>query len=554
MNNTQVLTLADVLGILKRRKNFFVVPFSIIMTVAVVIAFVLPPIYRSMASILIEQQEIPQDLIKTTVTSYAAERIQLIRTRIRTSENLKKIIEKYDLYPEERQRGEMGMVLSTVRANIGVEMVSADIIDPSRKRSGRAMIAFNIWFDDESPKKAKLVTDELVSLYLAENQKIRTQKAEVTSDFLEDESEKYRIRITELESKLASYKERNVGQLPEFMKINVSLIERMERDLEDSMRQMTGLEERRVAIEDQLLQVSPYIGTSPRARLRQLQSDYSRKIAVYSEDHPDMARTRREIETLKLQTGLEDDPTETLRQLSIARRELSDLKQKYADNHPDVVKSSEEVDALSKTLENVSVKSSSKYADNPDNPQYLSLLTQLKSANSRIRAEQQKIQRSTEKLAIYEERLMQMPRVEQEGLSLKRDYENAIAKYKELKGKQMQAELAEQLEKDSKAERFSILEPADQPNLPIKPNRIGIVLLGIVLALGAGVVTGATAEFFDHRLYGAGALTAVMGESPLSIIPKVEAEQVGMKGVGNMALLFMMLFPFLVLVSFIIIS
>ena len=119
----QFLTPGDYLAILKRRKWQLIVPAVLFATIAVVVAQTLPAVYRSTATILIEQQEIPLDLIRTTVTSFADQRIQVISQRVLTTKNLGAIIKKHGLYSEMLQKKSLNTVVAKVRKSINLKMI-----------------------------------------------------------------------------------------------------------------------------------------------------------------------------------------------------------------------------------------------------------------------------------------------------------------------------------------------------------------------------------------------------------------------------------------------
>ena len=135
MDEQEGLGLTDYIAILRRRRWYLIVPAVVIFAVAVAVAMLMPATYRSEATILIEQQQIPQDLVRSTVTSYADQRVQIISQRVMTTANLSNVIEKYDLYAAERKQEPMSVVVEQLRQNIGLKMVSADVVDP---RSGSA--------------------------------------------------------------------------------------------------------------------------------------------------------------------------------------------------------------------------------------------------------------------------------------------------------------------------------------------------------------------------------------------------------------------------------
>jgi len=519
-----IAQLSDYYAIIRRRKMYIIIPLAIILMITIGLAFGLPPVYQSSATILIEQQEIPQELVRSTVNSYATERIQVISQSVMTRANLTSIIEKYDLFAEERRRGDTDDLMQHMRENININMVSAEVADPRSGRQGKTTIAFTLSFDSNKPEDAKNVAEELTALFLGENIRIRTQKAEMTSDFLSEEANRLSQEIAVLESRLAEYKERNVGRLPELMQMNMNLMDRTDRELEGVAQKITSLEERQMLLEAQLVQIEPNTGDSPEGRLRKLQSDYLSASAIYAPDHPDLVRMRREIEVLKKQTGIETDTAELDSQILKLRNELAAVREKYSPDHPDIIKLQKTLTLLEDELRQKR-SGALKIIDieiKPDNPAYISTKTQLESIKLNLMAEKERQARLKEKYAEYEERITQIPRVEQEGLSLKRNYDNAVKKFHEIKQNQLQAQVGEQLERESKGERFSLIDPPSLPTQPIEPNRPGILLLGTVLSMTGGMGLAAVSEFLDQTIRGAKAVTGLLKAPPLSMIPYIE--------------------------------
>ena len=140
----EIKGLGDYLTILGRRKKQLIIPAILILVASALLAFGLPSIYQSKATILIEQQEIPADLVRSTVTSYAGERIQMISQRVMTTDNLNKIIDSYGLYKDERKTTSISMLVEAMRKEINLEMISADVVDPRSGRLTTATIAFTL--------------------------------------------------------------------------------------------------------------------------------------------------------------------------------------------------------------------------------------------------------------------------------------------------------------------------------------------------------------------------------------------------------------------------
>ena len=124
------------------RLTFFVL-FGLGALLTIAIALKWPPTYRAAATILIEQQEIPQDLVRSAITSFADQRVQIISQRVMTTQNLMSLIDRYNLYPDIRESKPREVLLQKMRSDIALKMISADVIDPRSGRPTQATIAFH---------------------------------------------------------------------------------------------------------------------------------------------------------------------------------------------------------------------------------------------------------------------------------------------------------------------------------------------------------------------------------------------------------------------------
>ncbi len=536
MEEEDVKGLSDYLAVIRRRKKQIIIPALIILLISIGLAFGLPPEYKSEATILIEQQEIPSDLVRSTVTSYAGERIQIISQRVMTTENLRKIIEKYDLYRDKRKQEPITTIVDEMREKIGLEMISADVVDPRSGRPTTATIAFKLSFADNDPRKAQKVANELVSLYLNENLKRRTESAVNTSSFLAEEADKLKQEVADLESQLAAFKERNINNLPEMQSLNLQLMERKEQEMRATDQRIRDLEERKIYLQAQLAQMSPtsdlYSTDGKRVlgavdRLKALEAEYVGLKSRYSSNHPDVVKMQREIEALKRETGAVGDVNDYRRRLEELKGELASLRKRYSSQHPDVKKLQRAIVTTQAEL-NAALKEqkNSKYeaAQQPDNPAYIQLQSQLEAAESEMRSLKQYRSELKARIDDFEKRLIQSPQVEREYRTLVRDYESAAAKYQEVRAKQMEASLAESLERESKGERFSLIEPPQLPEKPDKPNRLAIIFLGFVLSIAGGIGTAAVAESMSEEIRSPKELVKLTGEPPLIVIPYITTQ------------------------------
>jgi uncharacterized protein involved in exopolysaccharide biosynthesis len=525
----------DYLAAFRRRKPQFTWILGTILGLSILIALFWPATYRSSAIILIEEQEIPTELVRSTITTYAAQRLQMINARVMTRANLEKIIAKYDLYAQERKTHPTEEIIEKMRDDLAFEPISAEVIDPRTGQPSKATIAFSLSYDGRKPELVQKVASEVTSLYLEENLKSRTQKTAETSGFLAEEARQMGEYVSRVERKLADFKELHIHSLPEQKDLNLQFMDRTEREISDLDNQLRSLEERKFYLEGQLAQIRP---ESPLAsstgerimssadRLKALQTEYLSLSSKYSEKHPDIVKARQEIEALEREVGSGGSNIEQVKELTRLRAELATMTEKYAANHPDAVRLGKQVEALEKAVarQETAKKARKIAASQPDNPAYITLQSQLDGIVQDIAAVGKKRQELKSKLTDYEKRLTETPDVERQYLGLVRDYENASLKYRELKAKEMEAQIAEQLEKKSKGERFSIIEPPLLPEKPVYPNRLAIAFLGVVLSIAGATGYILTMETMDQSVRGLKGVVAVTGFPPLAIIPMFETD------------------------------
>ena len=522
----QTLDFSDYFDAFKRRRTSILVIAVTVFLIGALAALLWPATYKSSATILIKEQDIPPELVRSTVTSFAAQRIQSISQKVMARPNLLEIIDKYDLYTDERKRLTTEEIIAEMRDNIGLDLIDAEVVDPRTGRPTAATIAFRLNFTGEHPGQVQKVTNELMSLYLKENLKERSEKANETSIFLKNESERLKKEIADIQEKLATFKEQHASALPELQSLNLSMMDRTEREMSDVDNQIRAQEQTRVYLLSQLAQLKPFgsdIALDPKTRLQALRTEYLGLLARYSADHPDVIRTRREIEGLEKETGQVDSSTEQLKRIEALRGELATLRKKYSAQHPDVLKLERQIDALEQSVGSSTSREPSKLAasaaDNPDNPAYIQIKTQIEAADNEIRSLRRKKVELKKKLDDYEQRLIETPQVEREYSFLQRDLQNTVTEYQDIRAKLTSAEIAQELEKDSKGERFEIVEPPILPEEPVSPNRPAILFLSLILALGAGLGYAAVAESLDDAVRGSKSLSFTVGAAPLAVIP-----------------------------------
>ncbi len=473
MQQVEMITPGDYLGILKRRKWSLILPAAGIFFVVVVVAFALPAIYRSEATILIEAQEVPAEFVASTVTSYAEQRIQTIQQQIMSYTPLLKIIQDHNLYPELKDKATTEEIVDKMRSDSALTPVSAEIVDHRTGRPTTATIAFTLSYEGKNPQKVQRVANVLASLYLAKNLKERVQQVEETSAFLETEISRIKKELAVIESKIAAFKQENMNQLPEMLQVNMQSFNNIERNIETASQQIRSLKERESYLDAQLVSVKPYL-----------------------KDEEEIV-SRQRLEELKVQ--------------------LVALTKRFTAEYPDVKKTRAEI----ADLENQLAGRETAKKGSPDNPAYITLKAQLAGVRTDIKSIHQHIEKLEADATGYQRRLAATPNVEEAYSQLIVARQSTQTKHNDLMNKLMEAQLAHGLETEQKGERFTLIEAPRLPEKPYKPNRLAIVLIGIVAGIGAGFGTAALVEFSDDRVYSAGVLTQATNFPVLAGVPVI---------------------------------
>ncbi len=530
-----------------RRRKSMLLGFGIGLVATLMLAFLLPAHYRSSGTVLIEQQEMPTDMVKSTVTSYADQRVQVISKRVMTTATLLDIIKRYNLYPRDAARETREALLKKMREDIGLRMISADVIDPRSGRPTSATIAFEVSYTSRSADQAARVANELTTLYLNENLTNRTKLARDATDFLEGEGNRINTQIVDLEAKLAALKDKNYSKLPDLMQVNMQLMDRNEEELRGEEARLSSLEQQRVFLQAQLTQLKPnstvFSETGERIvsssdRLKMLRSQLAAAKAKYGPDYPDVVTLTREVSGMEADLGEKPDTVNDLRrELQQAQSQLDDARKRYAAEHPDRVRLEAMVKSLQADLDAAIAanKSAARPADSSapaglqptdaDNPAYVQIQAQLSSTENDIQSLNSQIAKLQTSIHSYETDLSGSPQVERQYHDLTRDLDNARLRYQEIRNKQGDARVAQSLESDQQGERFTLIDLPLPPEEPVSPNRLLIFAAGFILSLGLGVGLAWLRESMDTTVRGRDELLRIIGVAPLALVPHITTTQ-----------------------------
>ncbi len=522
----------DLKGVVRRRWRFFAAVAVPIAAAAGAVALALPATYRSQAVILVEDQQIPEEYVRATISGFVEERLQTLSQRILSRARLVEIVNRFGLHPELRDRFTVEEVLERVKGAIRVDTISAEVKDRRTGRPSQATIAFSVSYEGRDPVTVQRVASVLANLYLEENLATRERKVANTTAFLQAEVDDLKAQIAGLEGQISRFKRANLGALPEHTQLTLQSLERLARDQDQLEIRVRSVQERQVYLEGQLAGVEPLleeevrpatprpprrdtVETDPRERLRALKLQLVNLQTRVSDLHPDVRRLKREVADLEAEVARLGEAEEGAEALA-AR--LAETRSRLGPQHPDVLALAREAEALAAVAAPGPAAPEMRVRPNPA---HLALQSQLNAAALELESLGQERERLRQKAADAQHRLEQTPGVEREFASLTRDYENAKRKYADAVAKLSEARVAQGMEETQQGERFTVVDPAQLPQRPHRPNRLAIALIGVVLSLGAGVGAAAAAESLDRTVKSPEEAGALAGVPVLAVLPRV---------------------------------
>ncbi|WP_321495909.1 GNVR domain-containing protein [uncultured Desulfobacter sp.] len=471
-----------------RGRWFLIIPLCITLTVGLGLTLTAKKTYEASTLILVQPQRVPTAYIRSVVSSSIGERLSTISQQVLSRSNLEQIIEQFGLY----QDGE-GMYqedkIEGVRKRISVKI--------ERARDGAE--AFSISFTGSEPQRVMRIANTLASYFMDENVKVREAQAIGTSEFLDAELEKTKKRLEEKEQKLAEFRSKYLGGLPDELETNLRTMDRIQKEMTDKSMLLRELNNSISQLDSQIRSITSAndgSGTNPDdfqnfdfdeplqgddAALNAAEAKYKELLLRYTEKHPDVKKLKKIIEKLK--------------------KNISDEKEQDQSSEG----------AREDVLPNAGWDPAAPLREKR---------AQLALEAKNLQAEISTIQ---ERMKIYQQRVEETPKRELEIQSLKRDYSNIQGVYNSLLDRKLEAELSVNMEKKQKGEQFRILDYARLPEKPISPNVKMMFLLSVAGGFGFGGVLLLIKEWLNFSvIHRNDQIETVLGLTILASIPLLE--------------------------------
>jgi len=480
----RALDVEDYIDILRRHKGWIFGPFLLTLVASVVGVYLWPDSYESVALIKIVPQQVPQNMVQSTITQDMSDRIASMATTVLSRNVLITIVNNFDLYKSERLRMPMEDVVENImRKDVHITPVMAG-------SNGRNVPAFTVSFKYEDRLMATRVVQELDGRFISANKSDRSNASTQSKDFFQEQADQAKKEVDAIEAKLAQFRAANNGRLPD--------------QVENNVRQLTGLQSsysfltssrNRAEMDKQMIETNLRVEKGRKAELtREVPQTVAAAVVAKSER---LQLADREVQSLEdnltsaLQRFTEEYPdVKSLRsRLDIARKRREQVVQEEAEARKNGVQPGQPAVTRADRMNvldidgNIQRLESQSAAKDLEMAQYDSQIKQLQANMSRI-----------------ESQINSAPLGEQQYSDLLRERDLAKDKYVNLSAKLNQAEISQDLENRGQGDNLELLDPPSVPQTPTEPKRPLVIGMGAGLGLLLGLVIAGAREMKDTSL------------------------------------------------------
>lgn len=478
------LTPADYVAMLRRRWVLILILTVIGGPLAFGLAKLLPAKYESETLVLVQPPTVSSKIVEPLDTIDISERLASMKQQILSRTRLEPIIRQFGLYPNDVNRVSMDTLVGRLQSAVEVTPV-----EPMAETRANNLPGFFVNVTFEDPRLAQQICTAVTSMFIEENLRVSQQNSQVTTDFLKQQLDDAKKNLDEQDAKLAAFKSRYLNSLPDEEQTNLNLL--------------TGLTSQLDA------------ATQALARAQQdksfAQSLLTQQIGAWQ----------------AAQNGTGASPDTLEQQLAVLETQLTSLQARYTDDYPDVIKTKNDIALLKKKIDE---DGSQKTPADPNKvragliepPQITQLRAQIHSYEQLIAEKSKEQETIKEQIKVYEDRVQSSPAVEEQYKELTRGYQTASDSYNDLLKKQSDAMMAQDLQREQAGEQFRVLDPANLPTKPSFPNPLRFALGGAGGGLGLGLGLAFLLEMRDTSLRSERDVEFALRLPVLAVVPSIE--------------------------------
>jgi polysaccharide chain length determinant protein (PEP-CTERM system associated) len=475
-------TPADYLAMLRRRWVLIAVLAVVGAPLAYGVSRFLPNRYKSTTLVLVQQPSVPSEIVRPVDTTDISQRLASMQQQILSRTRLEPIIHQFGLYGADINRVSVEDLVGRLQRAIEVTPIL-----PMAETRAHDLPGFYVAVTLDDPRAAQGVCTAVTSMFIEENLRLRQQHSEDTTQFLVQQLADAKAKLDEQDARLAAFKTRYIGSLPDEEKTNLNLLIGLTSQLDAATQALARAQQDKTFAESMLTQ----------------------QIGAWQ-----AAQSGRSPETMD-------------QQLAALQVQLANLQSRYTDDYPDVIKAKNDIAALKKKIaENEEQKKQAVPDKNPkgtiEPQQVAQLRAQIHNFDQVIAEKTREQDQIKKEIRVYQERVQSSPAIEQQFKELTRDHQTALDFYNDLLKKRDQSAMATDLEHHQEGEQFRVLDPANLPNKPSFPNRPLFALEGFAGGLGLGLAIAFVLEMKDSSMRSERDVEFVLHLPVLAMVPAIE--------------------------------
>lgn len=479
----RALDFEDYIDVVRRNVGWIIGPVFAGVVIATVVAFLLPDKYISQARIRIVPQQISPELIQNVTAQDIVDRINGMAQTIQSRDTLTSIINSYGLYKKELKSEPMEDVITQMKSAIGIRPLTG-----WTNIAGKSLPAMEVSFAYSDKYTAQKVCQELVSRFMTANREQNMQVQQATSDFLSDEGARAKHDLDDVEKRLADYREKNAGRLPD--------------ELQSNIAEMNALENRAASLADGLSRNS-----EQRMMLESELSIAKDRLATYQVNSPQALSENQKI------AGID-------REIEQLQDNIEAMKSRYTESYPNLQTAQDRLAFLKKQRDQAAKDQQAREQAAKDNPAKTTpvynpgqtrdrmnaeavvqqIETQLKASTLERESVTKRLANVNAALNNYAARIQSVPASEKEYTDLLRDRDLARQRYMSFQIKQEKSGLSMELVRRQQGETLELIDNASLPPAPAAPKRAMIIPVGAGIGFALGVVLVGMREVKDTSL------------------------------------------------------
>jgi polysaccharide chain length determinant protein (PEP-CTERM system associated) len=492
MSKHRQLTTGDYGAILRRRWLLILLPVLFGPAIGYGTSLLFRSRYTSHSLLLIEPQRVPDSYVKPVITEDLNQRVENIQQQSLSRTRLQPLVERYGLFKDQAAQKSMEELVGMLQLAIELTPIKPVV------RSREEMVpGFQIDVTLEDPRVAQQVCSDVTSMFVDEDLRQREHTAQGTTNFLQSQLVDAKRNLDEQDAKLAAFKRKYTGMLPDQLQTTMNLLGPLQSQLEAVTQALNRAQQDKTYTESIIEQ--------------QVQA-WEINTAMKSGVSP----------------GQVTDPDPLVKRLSDLQNYLLSLKTHFTDDYPEVITVKSEIEDLQKQIRQAASRPKPKPTEKaekstePEPPQIQQLRAQAHSYDDAIKSNSREQRRLTDQIKQYEARLQMSPVVEQQYKEITRDHQSALQFYNDLLSKRDQSGMATDLQRRQEGGQLRVMDPADLPAKPSFPNKPLFALGGLGLGLALGLGMALIAEQTDKRVRTEVDVEFYLGVSPFALIPVIE--------------------------------